>query len=482
MKVVLLFLVNIAFYLQNLLFLPLFSRALGLEMYGVWSQISAALNLLAPLVLLGLPGAFTRFSAGEGDSHVVAKNYYTALQFIVMTGLVVAALLYGSSGMLSKVFIRAGTEVVGLVQVSCLLLLAQILSRYSITYFSTFQRARAYSVFRLAQPFMTICSAVVVLSLGFGLAETIVSFAAVHLSIFAVSQYLIIREIGVKTPDITRLKPFFLFSLPLLPAEMMNWVIGLSDRYVIGHVYTAVEVGRYSVGYALGMIIMFFYAPFRAFMYPKATELWEKGEDHTLRRVLNYSNKYPLLLSIPAVFGLIALHDPILRAVTGQSLQISVFLIPVVAVGYVFHYLGTAYAAVFQFEKKTKYATYGYGIGAIVNIAGNICLVPVFGIMGAAIVTMATFLLMMLYFMRRSRSFFDIKLEWDYVWKSLAAASVMYAVLYVVEPTMLRFNNLMHLGCSITVGAGTYSLVIWASGAITREEIDYLKGLFRPAT
>jgi O-antigen/teichoic acid export membrane protein len=246
---------------------------------------------------------------------------------------------------------------------------------------------------------------------------------------------------------------------------------------VIGVVFTAVEVGKYSAGYTLGMVIMFFYAPFRAFMHSKATQLWEKGEHFTLRRVLNYSNKYPLLLSIPAVFGFVALYDPILRSVTGQSLQVSVLLIPVIALGYVFHYVGTAYAAVFRFEKKTRYTTYGYGIGAVVNVVGNICLVPLFGIMGAAVMTMVTFLLMMIYFIWKSRSFFDIELEWGYVWKSVVAASIMYGVLHVVEPTVLRLSNLLHVGCSITIGALTYSLVIWISGAISREEIDYFKNL-----
>ncbi len=106
---------------------------------------------------------------------------------------------------------------------------------------------------------------------------------------------------------------------------------------------------------------------------------------------------------------------------------------------------------------------------------------PFFGIMGAAVVTIMTFMLMMLYFMRKSRTFFDIQLEWAFVWKSVAAASAMYGVLCLLEPAMLQLSNLLHVGCSIAVGALSYFFGIWALGVISREEIAYFKALVNRA-
>ncbi len=479
-KVALLFGVNLGFYLQNLLFLPLFSRALGLEMYGVWAQISAALSLLAPIVL-SLHGAFTRFSAGEDDRGQVARNYYSILLFTVVGGLVLALLLYCSSGHLARHFIRTERGAVGLIEVSCLLLLAQVLSRYCLTYFATFQRTRLYSLFRLLLPSVTICSAVATLVLGFGLAEVIVVFAVVHLLIFGAGQYLITRELGFQPPDLGLLRPILLFSLPLVPVAMMIWVTGLCDRYLIGYFLPVLEVGKYSAAYTVGMIVMFFYAPFRAFLFPRGTELWERGDEFTLKKLLNYSNKFPLLLSIPAVFGSMSLYEPILRIMTGKQYEVSVFLIPIIAMGYIFHYVGTAYSVVFQFEKKTIYQAYSYGIGAIANVAGNILLLPLLGIIGAGVATMVTFLLMMIYFIHKSRKFYDIELEWNFVWKAVVAACAMFGVLHLLEPILIKLGDVLHVLGASSVGSGVYFLGIWALGVINKEEIAYVKRLLESA-
>lgn len=151
------------------------------------------------------------------------------------------------------------------------------------------------------------------------------------------------------------------------------------------------------------MVILFFYAPFYVILMPKLVELWERNDDYTLKKVLSYSNKLPLLACIPTVLGYAVLYNPILRLLTGEAISVPVLLIPLICIGYIFFYIGGFYSSVFSLVKRTKYTTAGYAIGAIANIAGNICLVPVIGIIGAAITTMLTFLIQMLDFNRRMR-------------------------------------------------------------------------------
>ena len=160
-------------------------------------------------------------------------------------------------------------------------------------------------------------------------------------------------------------------------------------------------------------------------------------------------------------------------------LGMSKYLIPLVATGYIFFYVGTSYAAVFQLAKRTKYVTYGYALGAGVNILGNLCLVPTMGIVGAALVTMVSYLGAMVYFVARSRSLFRPELEWGYVVKAVLAGLVMHVALEAVIPALAGTGSVLRLGVPVVFGAGLYGLGVLALGAVTREELSYVWRLVR---
>ena len=476
-KLLFLLFVTIGFYLQNFLLVPILSRNLGIETYGVWTQILVAINFLVPLCVLALPQAFTRFSAGETEKPEIARNYYTVLFVIFITGLLVSSLFFCLSGFISKSFIKTEAAVLPLLHVASLLILLQALSQYAIIYFRTFQREKIFSFFQLFQSVATITFAFILVRSGYGLLQIIFALIFIHLFIFTLAQYLIVRTIGWKPPDFKRLRPFLLFCLPLLPLSILNWVINVSDRYVIGFFLPVTEVGEYSACYMLSMVIMFFYAPFYVILMPKLVELWERNDDYTLKKVLSYSNKLPLLACIPTVLGYAVLYNPILRLLTGEAISVPVLLIPLICIGYIFFYIGGFYSSVFSLVKRTKYTTAGYAIGAIANIAGNICLVPVIGIIGAAITTMLTFLIQMLYFMLKSRKFYDIALKWDFLWKCILASLLSYLLLIALKPPLSYYGDSFLVLASILIGACVYLVILYLLGVFKKEEIELIRNL-----
>ncbi len=158
-KLLFLFFVTIGFYLQNFLLVPILSRNLGIETYGVWTQILVAINFLVPLCVLALPQAFTRFSAGETEKPEIARNYYTVLFVILIAGLLVSFLFFCFSGFISRSFIKTEAAVLPLLHVASLLILLQALSQYTVIYFRTFQREKIFLFFQLFQSLGTIAVA-----------------------------------------------------------------------------------------------------------------------------------------------------------------------------------------------------------------------------------------------------------------------------------------------------------------------------------
>ena len=65
-------------YARNIFLLPILTRSLGVNVYGLWSQLYALIELLTPLFLLRLPSAFTRFLAAEQDVEAIRSGFWTS--------------------------------------------------------------------------------------------------------------------------------------------------------------------------------------------------------------------------------------------------------------------------------------------------------------------------------------------------------------------------------------------------------------------
>lgn len=478
-KVALLFVVNLIFYLQNLLLLPLLSRILGVEIYGIWGQVTATVSFLMPVALLGLPDAFTRFSANLSDSAQIATNYYTMLVLVFVSGCGVALMLLCLATQMSHYFLHEVTGVTVYFRLAAGLLFTQALGQCVLSYFRTFQHVAVLSLLRILQPVSSVGLALILLSTGHGLIAVILAFIATNTTIFVCTQLCITRAIGISCPDIARIRPFLAFGLPFVPASLLSWITGLSDRYVIGAFMSVTDLGVYSACYTLGMVVMFFYAPFRVFIRPRSMQLWDCGKEDTLKRLLYYSNKYPLLLSVGALTGALALHDSIMSLMTGRVLSVSSLLIPIIGLGYLFLYIGTAYGIVFEFVKQTHYVIRGYALAAALNILGNLLLIPYFGIFGAAVSTALAYLCFMLFMIYKSSKYFFLGLKWNYLWKAILAAIVMYLVLLCVRPRPGEIRELAQLAIAVTAGFIVYGGIVWSLGGICSEEVAYVRRLFK---
>ena len=59
--------------IQSLVFLPVITKLLGVEDYGIWTQIKVTMSLLVPFTFLGLHEALVRFVPGQKDAKKVQE-------------------------------------------------------------------------------------------------------------------------------------------------------------------------------------------------------------------------------------------------------------------------------------------------------------------------------------------------------------------------------------------------------------------------
>ena len=66
---------NLIVNLRGLIIIPILTKTLGADAYGIWSVIIVTISLLSPMALLGLTSAMIRFLAAEKDKKKNNKQY-----------------------------------------------------------------------------------------------------------------------------------------------------------------------------------------------------------------------------------------------------------------------------------------------------------------------------------------------------------------------------------------------------------------------
>ena len=74
--------VNLLGVLQSIVFLPIITKILGVQDYGVWTQLKITLSLLVPFTFLGLNDALIRFLPGAKDREESREGIYSSLVII----------------------------------------------------------------------------------------------------------------------------------------------------------------------------------------------------------------------------------------------------------------------------------------------------------------------------------------------------------------------------------------------------------------
>jgi O-antigen/teichoic acid export membrane protein len=190
-----------------------------------------------------------------------------------------------------------------------------------------------------------------------------------------------------KRPTITRnfRAEVWAYALPLIPMELIFWVNGLGDRYVIGYFMTAAEVGLYAATYTIineafnrsAMVLLRTFQPvyFQSFYQNQSKEGF---------RILWIWIVCVLALGVAGVSLLHITKDWVASWVLAKSYHSAVELMPAIAVGCAMHALGTVLAQPLLANKRTRLLLLGRVCGAVAAGVSIPLMVKNFGLTGAA--------------------------------------------------------------------------------------------------
>lgn len=217
------------------------------------------------------------------------------------------------------------------------------------------------------------------------------------------------------------------FSLPILPGILSAWVLNLSDRIFIARYYTTYDVGIYSLGYQIAGLVLLFTSAFKSAYDPYFFKIANtKSRDEAVQTLYKTNNVFLLVLIIFS-FCIAFFSKEAIFLFFNENYYSAHLIVPIVSLGYLFSQNSALLNTMVYQEKKTKVIMYITLISALINIVLNFILIPRYGMYGAAVVTLISFIIVFALTYQLAKRYYFV----PYNWKMLIPILFLCLFVYV---------------------------------------------------
>lgn len=366
----------------GLLTVPITTRIVSPEQYGVNSLIVTLVNAVGIICYLGLDQGFVRFFYEEK----VENRGKLLLKSIFIPVILSFVFIFFSYFFKKRIdFFILGIESKELIIILGIWIIFIILNRFALLIIRMQQKGKLYSFFQVISKLFEFLL-ILILFKKFGNDYRTLSFATLG-SLILVTIIAILSERRMWSFEGNlkiNSKELLQYSIPLSLTMALNWLFGSSDKVIIKIFSNTTELGLYSGAFKIIALMTVIQNGFTTFWTPVSYEQYLKDPNNTefFRRITNYLAVLFFTLGIVILSG----RDAIIFLL-GKKYYDSVFIMPMLVFIPIMYLLSETTMIGIAFKKQTKYFLYISIVVSILNIVGNILLVPRLGAKGAAIST-----------------------------------------------------------------------------------------------
>jgi len=465
-------LINLLTSLSGVLLIPILTKTLSIEEFGIWAQIMVTIGLIPSIVMLGLPYTMVRFLAVAKKKEDIQEDFYSIASLVLVTSAIVSILSFLFAKSLAILLFDNNILVTKMLS---LIIFIECLNSLMLNFFRTFQQIRKYALFTFSMTCLNFLLVSYFVLSDQGIIGAIIGVLAARCLIFLIMTLIIIRMIGFKIPEFRNIWDYLAFGLPTVPGNLSSWVVTSSDRYVIGILLGTAYVGYYSPGYTLGNVIQILAGPLILILPPVLSKYYDENNIEAVKTVLRYSFKYFLLFAIPSAFGISLLSKPMLVILSTPDIASKGYMVtPFVAFSSVFFGATVVISQIIILEKRTVITGIIYMVAAIFNFVLNMILVPHMGITGAAFTTLIAYLLLFALGTYYSFRYLRFDICPEFILKSILASIAMSLVIFMWNP-----EGWLSILVIVWVCAIVYVVTLLLFKGISRKEIEFFRGLIQ---
>ncbi|MHB8104777.1 MAG: flippase [Dehalococcoidales bacterium] len=472
---------NVAALLIGFVQVPILTKGLGAGLYGTWSLINVTVSLIVPFAMLSFSMSIVRFLSAEKDIGKIKEDFFSACFIVFVSGTVLSLFLFFLSDYLAvSIFKDAGLS--SYIKLGSALVLLNSLYSVFLAFFRMRRKIGLYSILDLSQTVLQFGLMVPAILLGYKLGGVITAFVISSILAIIISLFIILRQTGFQVPKFSHMKSYLKWGVPLTPNAAIMWIINVSDRYIVSYFLGVTAAGVYSAAYSIGQYASFVLMPLGIVLYPTISKTYDEGNRDETSNYLKYCFKYLMMIAIPAAFGLSILAKPLLRILTTPEFIVGSSVVPFVAFGAVLYCFYQICVYIIHLVGKTQITVILLGTSATLNVILNLILIPLTGIIGAAIATLIAYGVLGMLTLVVTRRYLKFDLGILFILKSILSSAIMALCIWLINP-----ESLAMLIISIFIGIVIYFVALVLLRALSKAELIFVinfiksqvRGIFR---
>ncbi|MBK8130450.1 MAG: polysaccharide biosynthesis protein [bacterium] len=268
------------------------------------------------------------------------------------------------------------------------------------------------------------------------------------------------------------LREMLRFGLPNIPTYLFVMIVELAGRKAIEVYRGSEEAGLYSAGYKLGMFMGVINAAFRFAWQPFSLK---HASDEQAPVLFSKVLTYYVLASMCFTVWLSLLAQPLLTAdlpIVGQIIAPAFWagfaVFPLILFAHIFDGIYANLMVGIFLKKATRRLPMVTGAAAAVTIVGNLLLVPRYGMLASAWVTLAAFIVQAMLIFNVANRLYPIPYEWPRILLLFGVGS-----LFILTASYIDLSVPARLGLAVA-----FPLVLVALRFFTPQELRTVRRMF----
>lgn len=368
-------------------------RFLGPEDYGLFNLSMSVVMIGGTLCVFGFFGSLPRiipFHLKKNERNVVGSVISFTSLFSFALGTLFAVITYLLSDRIA-VAIFHDPKLAPALRVFSFAIPLQGLHQVAQGAIRGFKAAKYEAlVFAIGSRIVTISVFVLSLSLIQRLYGAIIAFNMGLLVTTIVAFWLIWRRIFTdyrKYPRVPVARSVLSFTWPLALTGLTFLFVSKTDKLMLGYFLRSEDVGIYTPAVVIASLLEFFNSAFKYRFLPTASEYFSKNEMGGLKPLFKSTSKWSFFVVYPIFLFILLFSKEILALLYGAEYTRAYIALIVLSLGIAVNDFSGTSANILVAGGRTKLNLCCEIIAAVTNIILNVVLIPIYGIVGAAIAT-----------------------------------------------------------------------------------------------
>lgn len=416
--------------------LPLYTALLNPDEYGIVDLFNTYISLLLPLVNWSVDLGIFRYMIEYRENKDKQKALFSSVIFMNL----VQSFIYGAFFLIVQRYITSPYKV--------FLAISVILNVFSSTLLQFARGIGDNTGYTLASVLSALGNILlnIITIVFFKMGAWGLFYGTVGAQVIAVV-FIIIREKAWRYVEFSQVNRYMLknvrdYSIPLVPAQLSWWVVGVSDRTIISFFMGIAANGVYSVANKFSTLIATFYNIFNM-TWSESVSLHFNDEDRD--EFLSETFDLVLTLFISVCLCLIAFMPIVFPIMVGSQYDAGYYQIPILVIAVLFQVITGLYSVVYLAIKKTKESAKTALLAAIINIGINLIFINYIGLYAASISTLISYLAMAVYRHIDVKKYVNITLNR----KKIIKSSMMLLFIVVLYYWRNKYGNICGMVVSV---------------------------------